>query len=132
MTIVNAWYPKQLPTKIAIELTDGSHHLANLTPFRAITEKDLQPLAIWFPSMGDEIPDYTLKLYRLARADEPKLKRLRIDAGLTQAQLAEAAGVNIRQIQKIEAGEIQIGNVTLQNAARLAAALGVTIESLLE
>ena len=60
------------------------------------------------------------------------LQSLRAAAGLTQKQLAEAAGVNIRQIQKIEAGEIQNGNVTLQNAARLAAALGVTIESLLE
>ena len=60
------------------------------------------------------------------------LQSLRAAAGLTQKQLAEAAGVNIRQIQKIEAGEIQIGNVTLQNAVRLAEALGVTIESLLE
>jgi len=60
------------------------------------------------------------------------IQALRAAAGLTQRQLAEAAGVNIRQIQKIEAGEIQIGNVTLQNAARLAEALGVTIESLLE
>ena len=59
------------------------------------------------------------------------LQSLRAAAGLTQKQLAAAAGVNIRQIQKIEAGEIQIGNVTLQNAARLAEALGVTIESLL-
>lgn len=69
--------------------------------------------------------------HRLTRADEPKLKRLRIDAGLTQRQLAEAAGVNIRQVQKIEAGEIQIGNVTLQNAARLASALGIEIRDLL-
>ena len=60
------------------------------------------------------------------------LRERRSAAQLTQAQLAAAAGVNIRQIQKIEAGEIQIGNVTLANAARLAQALGVKIEDLLQ
>lgn len=60
------------------------------------------------------------------------LRERRSAAQLTQAQLAEAAGVNVRQIQKIEAGEIQIGNVTLTNAARIAQALGVKIEELLQ
>ena len=59
------------------------------------------------------------------------IRERRRAAQLTQAQLAEAAGLNIRQIQKIEAGEIQIGNITLTNAARLARALGVKIEDLL-
>lgn len=61
-----------------------------------------------------------------------KFSEIRQKNGLTQRQLAEAAGVNIRQIQKIEAGEIQIGNVTLKNAARLAAALGIEIRDLLK
>ena len=60
------------------------------------------------------------------------IRERRRAAKLTQAQLAEAAGLNIRQIQKIEAGEIQIGNVTLTNAAHLAQALGVKIEDLLQ
>lgn len=60
------------------------------------------------------------------------LKQIRAAAGMTQRQLADAAGVNIRQIQKIEASEIKIGNVTLQNAAALAQALGVPIEELLK
>lgn len=51
---------------------------------------------------------------------------------MTQAGLAEKSGVNIRQIRKIEAGDIRIGNITLTNAARLAAALGVRIEDLLK
>ena len=59
------------------------------------------------------------------------IRERRRAAQLTQVQLAEAAGLNIRQIQKIEAGEIQIGNITLTNAARLARALGVKIEDLL-
>lgn len=60
------------------------------------------------------------------------LRERRTAAGLTQAQLAAAADINIRQVQKIEAGEIRIENVTLGNAARLAAALGVKIEDLLQ
>jgi len=60
------------------------------------------------------------------------LKDLRQAAGMTQAALAEKSGVNIRQIRKIELGEIKIRNITLQNAARLAGALGVSIEALLE
>lgn len=46
--------------------------------------------------------------------------------------LADASGVNRRQIQKIEAGEIKVENITLANAARLAAALDVQIAQLLD
>lgn len=61
-----------------------------------------------------------------------ELKELRLSAGLTQAGLARISGVNVRQIQRVENGESRIENVTLGNAARLAAALGVKIETLLE
>lgn len=59
------------------------------------------------------------------------IKELRTAAGLTQVQLAAAAGINIRQVQKIESGEIHIENLTLGNAVRLASALGVRAEDLL-
>ena len=132
MIIKNAYYPYQLPTQIVIEALDGKYYAADLSPFRAIKEAELRPLAVFSPVMGDEIPDYTRKFYHLAIESDPRLIQLRINSGLTQKQLAEAAGVNIRQIQKIEAGEIQLGNITLQNAARLAAALDVKIEDLLK
>lgn len=51
---------------------------------------------------------------------------------LTQKALADAAGINIRQIQKIEAGEILLQNITLGTASRLAAALGIPVEELLK
>ena len=60
------------------------------------------------------------------------LRELRQAARLTQAALAERSGVNIRQIRKIEAGDVKVGNVTLTNAAKLAGALGVRIEDLLK
>lgn len=60
------------------------------------------------------------------------LADLRKAAGLTQKALADASSVNIRQIQKIESGEIQIGNITLKTAIALADALQVPISSLLK
>lgn len=50
--------------------------------------------------------------------------------GLTQAQLAEKAGCHIRQIQKLESGETLVSKMTLANAARLAFALDMSLDSL--
>jgi transcriptional regulator with XRE-family HTH domain len=60
-----------------------------------------------------------------------RLRDLRAEAGITQAQLAAASGINLRQLQKIEAGEIKLGNVTLANAVALARALNIAAEDLI-
>lgn len=52
-------------------------------------------------------------------------------SGMTQSALAEAAGVNIRQIQKYESGEYNTGNMTLKNAVAIAKTLGCEPEDLL-
>ena len=52
-------------------------------------------------------------------------------AGMTQAQLAEASGVNIRQIQRVELGEAEAGNLTAKNLISVADALGVDARDLL-
>lgn len=52
-----------------------------------------------------------------------KLEWARQMAGLTQQQLADAAGVNIRLVQKVEGGEAQAGNLTAKNLIALADAL---------
>lgn len=54
-----------------------------------------------------------------------KLEWARQGIGLTQQQLADAAGVNIRLVQKVEGGEAQAGNLTAKNLIALADALGV-------
>lgn len=66
----------------------------------------------------------------MPNADVP-LRRLRKEAGLTQAQLADLSGVYVRQIQRVESGESDAGNITLRNAVALAIALGVRPEALL-
>lgn len=54
-----------------------------------------------------------------------KLEWARQGAGLTQQQLADAAGVNIRLVQKVEGGEAKAENLTAKNLLALADALGV-------
>ena len=60
-----------------------------------------------------------------------RLKDLRIAAGLTQVELADAAGVPFQTIQKYERGALKIENMTLSKAAKIAAALGIHAEELL-
>lgn len=60
-----------------------------------------------------------------------KIKEIRKSQGLTQKALAEKAGINIRQIQKYESGEYDIGNMTLKNAVSIADALKCEIRDLL-
>lgn len=47
------------------------------------------------------------------------IAKIRKENCITQAQLAEASGLNIRWIQKVEAGEINIENISLKNILRL-------------
>ena len=50
---------------------------------------------------------------------------------LTQKQLAERSGVNIRQIQRVELGESDASNLTAKNLLALADALEVDPKSLI-
>ena len=56
-----------------------------------------------------------------------KLLYQRSLSGMTQQQVADSAGMNIRQIQKFESGERDLGNMTLRNALSLAKALGCEV-----
>lgn len=60
-----------------------------------------------------------------------KLEWSRRMAGMTQAELAEVSGVNIRQIQRVELGEAEAGNLTAKNLIAIADALGVDVRSLI-
>ena len=60
-----------------------------------------------------------------------KMEWSRRVAGMTQAQLAEKSGVNIRQIQRVELGEAEAGNLTARNLLSIADALGVDARDLI-
>lgn len=59
------------------------------------------------------------------------VKAYRKKQGLTQADLANRAGLNIRQIQKIENGEVQTENITLKTMQAIAQALNAKIDDLI-
>ena len=60
-----------------------------------------------------------------------KLEWARRMAGMTQAELAAKSGVNIRQIQRVEIGEAEAGNLTAKNLIAIADALDVDAKKLL-
>lgn len=59
------------------------------------------------------------------------IKTYRKNQGLTQTDLANRAGLNIRQIQKIENDEVQTENVTLKTMQAIAQALNAKIDDLI-
>lgn len=61
-----------------------------------------------------------------------RLASIRKSAGMTQVKLAEASGVNVRQIQRVESGNSSEENMTAKNLLSIADALGVDPHILLE
>lgn len=59
------------------------------------------------------------------------VKTYRKKQGLTQADPANRAELNIRQIQKTENGEAKIENITLKTMQAIAQALNVKIDDLI-
>lgn len=60
-----------------------------------------------------------------------KLEWARLSARMSQQELAAESGVNVRQIQRVELGESESGNLTARNLLALADALGVELRDLL-
>lgn len=60
-----------------------------------------------------------------------KLEWSRRMANMTQAELAEKSGVNIRQIQRVELGESDAGNLTAKNLIAIAEVLSVTPKAII-
>lgn len=54
-----------------------------------------------------------------------KLEWVRLGAGMGQQELAEKAGVNVRQIQRVELGEAEAGNLSARNLLAMADTLDV-------
>lgn len=60
-----------------------------------------------------------------------RVKTHRKKQGLTQTDLANRAKLNIRQIQKIESGEVKTENITLKTMQAIAQAFNVKIDDLI-
>lgn len=60
------------------------------------------------------------------------LQKIRKDKGITQAELAQAAGVNVKMVQKYEQGIKDVNHAQAQTVIKLALALKCNILDLLE
>lgn len=61
-----------------------------------------------------------------------RLQEMRTRRDMTQAELAERAGVNLRSLQDYEQGKKNINGAAAQTVYRLAVALHCAVEDLLE
>ena len=59
------------------------------------------------------------------------LKELRLERGLTQQELADKSGINVRQVQKYESGEYLLENMTAKSFLALSDALAIDPYALL-
>lgn len=60
------------------------------------------------------------------------LQKYRKAAGMTQRELAVASGVSLRTLQDYEQGRKPIGQAAALTVHRIAKALGVTVENLIQ
>lgn len=81
--------------------------------------------------LTDEQAQAELQKLSPAQAELNGIKALRRAAKLTQKQLADAAGLDIRNLQRYESGEFDIANMSLSVAVKIADALGVDAKKLL-
>ena len=60
------------------------------------------------------------------------IKEARLNAGVTQEELAIKSGVKLSTLQKLERGVNSINGATAETVLRLARALGVSIDELVK
>lgn len=61
-----------------------------------------------------------------------KLKKVREEQGITQKQLSEKSGVNLRTIQNLEQGYKNINHASVSKVIKIAIALHCSIMDILE
>ena len=75
--------------------------------------------------------DKMIELYN-KRKHNTNLKALRLDAGLSQSELAEISDIPVRTIQQYEQKQKNINAAKAETVVKLAKALNCTVEALME
>lgn len=74
MKIRTGYYIRELPSKFAVKLLDGTIKIADVSPVRNISAEDLETLAaiesgIWNPKFFDEWAPYVYAMYGFEKVD---------------------------------------------------------------
>lgn len=107
----------------------SAHRLRDI--FAAIKPSHIRALYSPYHEMAlSQFCDKMEGLYALANP-EPRLKRIRQEVGLSQAELAERCGMSLRTLQHYEQGTKDIRRAAGETLLSLARILGTTIENIL-
>ena len=91
-------------------------------------------LAMYSPYHEMDITQFCDKMLELynTRKENTNLKNLRLNAGLSQGELADIADVPVRTIQQYEQNQKNINAAKAETVVKLAKALGTSVEKLME
>ena len=91
-------------------------------------------LAMYSPYHEMDISQFCDKMIELynKRKNNTNLKALRLDAGLSQSELAEISDIPVRTIQQYEQKQKNINAAKAETVVKLAKALNCTVEALME
>ncbi|MBQ4554412.1 MAG: helix-turn-helix transcriptional regulator [Spirochaetaceae bacterium] len=91
-------------------------------------------LAMYSPYHEMDVSQFCDKMIELynKRKNKTNLKALRLNAGLSQSELAEISDIPIRTIQQYEQNQKNINAAKAETVVKLAKALNCTVESLME
>lgn len=132
--LIKEFYGLGDPIRGLIELPDGTFATFPLGCGHKLTEADLTVSVSPLPRdeylAAVHAYEYTSAPLKSAQMrtfglTQSPIVQGRWDAGLTQRELAQKAGLNLSQVQKLEAGTILAGNMTAKNLFALADALGI-------
>ena len=93
----------------------------------AVAEKEMCDKLVLYQRENMENDMLTLKDIKSCR-----LRVIRTATGMLQSELADKAGVSIRTLQSYEEGTRSVNKMSLETAYRLARALNVPMEELVE
>lgn len=96
MIINGAWNITALPNMIVIERVDGSLGMFNLTPFRAIADKDIRTYKSYHPRKckGQPLPSYLYRFYGLEKNAETATEMIHARVTPKEKEKAETAAEN--------------------------------------
>jgi len=91
-------------------------------------------LAMYSPYHEMDISQFCDKMIELynKRKNNTNLKAIRLDAGLSQSELAEISDIPVRTIQQYEQNQKNINAAKAETVVKLAKALNCTVENLME